>query len=422
MRCRVRPEDTQLLDIIHYDTSRTVMPLPPKFDPLDPAVLRDPYPTYEMLRRRGELARGGPAQWVVSRYSDIAALVNDPRLGSEVPLEYHEFSVGKGATAEFRQRIILDRDPPAHTRLRAMMAKSFSPSLMRRMQERIGQLVDSLLEPALARGAFDAVSDLAFPLPVMVLCELLGVPASDRDLVKPRAIELSKAFSLFLPDSERANVDAAVTWLRQYMHELLVERRERPGTDLLSHMLAVEAEGNSISYEEIVDNSVFLFFAGFETTTNMISNGFSCLLEHPSQLARLRAEPSLVPTAIEEILRYEAPVQVKGRIARQDLEIAGTRVKQGRIVVLLLGSANRDEREFPEPDRFDVGRRPNRHVSFGGGIHRCLGAALARVEGTALFSRLLERSAHLELAAEPVRRSSPSFRGHARVPILIRAA
>jgi cytochrome P450 len=391
--------------------------LPPKFDPLHPDVMRDPYPTYKALRERAELARGGPGQWVVSRYRDVAQLVNDPRLGTEAPAEYHEFSLGRGVAAEFRQRIILDRDPPAHTRLRSLMGQAFAPGLVRALTPKIRELVDDLLCQGLDGRTLDAAANLAFPLPVMVLCELLGIPAPDREFVRKRALELSKAFAFFLPEAERAAANQAVTWFRDYIGSLLQSRREQPGGDLLSRMATAQHGDDRFTSEEIIDNAVFLFFAGFETTSNLISTGCELLLSHPDQWARLRADPSLVPSAVEEFLRYDAPVQVKGRVVRAELEVAGQRIRPGRILMLLLGSANRDPEQFPEPDRLDVARQPNRHVAFGGGIHHCLGAALARIEGAAVFEGLLRRTQQIAPAGAVVRRLSPSFRAHESVPM-----
>jgi cytochrome P450 len=396
--------------------------LPPKFDALDPAVLEDPYPTYAGLRRAGPLCRGGPGQWVVTRYADVAALLHDPGLGHQFPREYHRFSAGDGAAGEFFQRILLDRDPPDHTRLRRLMAAAFSPTLVRRLGDHIGDLVDELLAPALDRHRLDAVRDLASPLPVTVVCELLGIPAADRDLVRPRASDLCKAFGTYTPQSDRAAADAAVVWLRDYVGALLERRRAHPGDDLLSRMLAAVEGGSGLSYEEIVDNAVFLFFAGFETTMSLISTGCAALMRYPSELARLRADPALVPSAVEEFLRYDAPIQSVGRLVRRPREVCGRTIQAGRVLLLLLGSANHDEAQFACPGRLDVGRRPNPHVSFGGGSHFCLGAGLARVEAAVTFERLLRRFASIEPAGPQVRRPGTSLRAYASVPLAVKPA
>ncbi|MER7274932.1 cytochrome P450 [Dactylosporangium sp. NPDC000244] len=394
----------------------------PTFDAADPAVLADPYPRYAELRRAGPLARGGVGQWVVSRHADVAALLRDRRLGTEYPPEYHEFSNGTGPARDFFERIILDRDPPAHTRLRRLMGAAFSPRLVQRMERQIARVTAGLLGPLAERGRFDAVADLAFPLPVTVVCELLGIPAADRDLVRPKAVDLCLGFASVVPAHQRATVDAAVVWLRDYVGSLLDERRRVPREDLLSTLLAAEADGETLTREEIVDNAVFLFFAGFETTVNLIATGCAALLSHPDQWARLRGDRTLVGTAVEEFLRYDAPIQLTARLVREPVDVGGRTIRAGRVLVLLLGSANRDEHRFADPDRLDVGRSPNPHVSFGGGPHHCLGAVLARAEGRVVFEHLLARFAAIEPAGPAVRRRDATFRGLAGVPVAVRAA
>jgi cytochrome P450 len=396
--------------------------LPPRFDPLDPAVLDDPYPTYARLRRHGPLCRGGPGQYFVTRYADVSALLRDPRLGHQFPDTYYEFSLGSGAASSFFRRIILDQDPPEHTRLRRLIGRAFSPSLVRQLGAHIGELVDDLLAPVLARGRMDVVTDLAFALPITVVCELMGVPACDRELVRPHAVAIGRAFSTNLPARERGPADDAVTWLRDYVGALLTARGKAPGNDLLSSMLAAEEGGRRLGREEIVDNAVFVFFAGFETTTNLIANGFVTLLRNPAELDRLRANPLLVPKAVEEFLRYDGPIPGVARLALETIDIGGHTVRKGRVIVLLLGSANHDDRQYVAPERLDIGRDPNPHVAFGGGIHHCLGAALARMEAATAFTRLLQRFKTFELAGELVRTPRTRFRSYASVPVAVMPA
>lgn len=396
--------------------------LAPKYDPRDPAVLDNPYPTYARLREAGRLCRGGPGQWVVTRYADVAALLHDPRLSHQFPAEYRQFSMGEGAASEFFARIILTREPPQHTHLRRLMTPAFSSTLIRRLDAYIESVVDELLQAALDRGSLDAVGDLAFPLPVMVVCELVGIPTGDRDEVRPRALDLSKGFSTHTLESDRAAVNAAVVWLREYVGRLTSERRARPRDDLLSLLVTAGEGADKLSDEDIVDNAVFLFFAGFETTMNLIATGCAALLDHPDALSQLRADPSLMPTAVDEILRYDAPIQNAARLVTEPVNIGGQTIRAGRVLILLLGSANHDERQFVDPERFEIGRKPNPHVSFGGGIHHCLGALLARLEGSVALSRLVQRCAVLEPAGPAVRRPSPGFRAYAAVPMRVTAA
>jgi hypothetical protein len=388
---------------------------PPRFDALDPAVLDDPYPTYAALRAAGPLCRLGPGSWGVTRHADVVALQHDPRLGSEFPPVYHRMSSGDGPAAAFFSRIMLYRDPPEHRRLRRLMGKAFSPAVVRGLRADIVELTDALLDPALDAGRMDVVADLAYPLPVLVVSRLMGIPAQARDDVRRHAINLGRAFSAVVPEPARAAADEAVGWLRGYLGELLAERRARPRDDLLSHLLAAEDDGWTLTHDEIVDNTVFAFFAGFETTVHLITTGFAALLRHPGELARLRAEPGLAPSAVEEFLRYDAPIQAP-------VELAGRTVRAGRVIVLLLGSANHDERVFAGPERLDIARAPNRHVTFGGGAHLCLGAFLARTEGAVVFDRLARRVAGMEAAGPAVRQRDTPFRAFATVPVTLRAA
>jgi cytochrome P450 len=392
--------------------------LPPKFDARDPAVVADPYPTYATLRAAGPLCRMGPASWGVTRYADCARLMRDPRLGSEFPPEYHRMSAGDGPAGTFFGGIVLYRDPPDHTRLRRLMAKAFSPALVRSLRPRIARIVEDLLEPALKTGQFDAVADLAFPLPVMVVCALMGIPPADHERVRPYALDLSKAFAAIVPESDRGAADRAVEWLRGYLGEILTERQARPGDDLLSRMLAAEDGGETLTRAEVVDNAVFAFFAGFETTTNLISTGMAALLANPDQLDLLRARPDLIPGACEEFLRYDAPIQGVARLVHEDIEIGDRTVRKGRVLVLLLGSANHDPEVFADPSRLDVARDPNPHLSFGGGVHFCLGAYLARVEATVALETVLSRFRTLAPGSPATRQAGATLRAYASVPVL----
>jgi cytochrome P450 len=394
-------------------------PLPAKFDSRDPAVLADPYAVYADLRRAGRLARGAAGQWVASHHADVSRLLKDRRLGHEYPSEYHEFSTGPGPANDFLQRIILDQDAPVHTLLRRVMQRSFSPSLVRHLSHYVAEQVDVLMTQAQQRDRFDAVTDLAFPLPVTVVCELIGIPDVDRDAVRPHAVELAKAFALYVPPDERAGAHAAVTWLRDYVSGLVAERAARPSHDLVSNLLAAQREFPDLDREAIVDNVVFLFFAGFETTTNLISTTWSALLAHPDQLRLLRQRPELAATAVEEMLRYDAPIQATARYVKEAVEIDGRTVRAGRILVLLLGAANHDPQRFEQPGRLDITRDPNPHVSFGGGAHHCLGAALAQVEGRAVLDWLAHAAYEPESAGPIVRRPSVTFRAYRSIPVTL---
>lgn len=383
----------------------------------DSEVIDDPYPVYARHRAASPLSRGPAATWIATRHRDVAALLRDRRLSSQFPPDYYRFSAGAGAASAFFARIILYRDPPAHTRLRQLLGQAFRMELVRALEPRIRSLVDELLQPALDSGRLDAVAELALPLPVLVVSELMGIPHADQKAIRPRALALGRGFAAVVPEAARADANEAVDWLRDYLGALLEERRRSPGSDLLSVMLAAEEGDDRLTHDEIVDNAVFSFFAGFETTANLIGTGCAALMQYPDQLARLREDRSLVQPAVEEFLRYDAPIQGVARIARVPVEIGERTIRAGRVLILLLGSANRDERVFSRPDQLDIGRDPNPHVSFGGGIHGCMGQALARIEARIVCQRLLERFGKLVPAGDQIRQGNTSFRGYASVPI-----
>ncbi len=398
-------------------------PLPPRFDASDASALADPYPRYAELRAAGPLARGGAGTWLVTRHADVTALLGDDRLGHELAVEYHEVSLGAGPASEFFRRVIFYRDPPAHTRLRRLMAAEFTPKRVNAMRARIAARVDEFLDGALERGHFDAISDLAYPLSVAVVCELIGIPPADWAELKPRAIDLGRGFNHASSPEEQRATDEAVVWLQEYLDRLLRERGRAPRADLLSNMLAAGSGEGKLAYEEIVDNCVFVLWAGFETVLSAVGSGFAAFLEFPGEFARLRGEPRLVSTAVEEILRFDAPIQGTSRVVRREIVIGGRRLRPGRVLVMLLGSANHDERVFSDPRRLDVARMPNPHVSFGGGVHRCLGNVLARTELAIVLERATQRLAAIEPYGDPVRRTAAMWmRFHASVPVAVTAA
>ena len=402
-----------------YSFMDMVLPrIPPKLDLATVDLLQDPYPTYRSLRDAGPLCRLGPGTWGVTRHADVAALLRDPRLGSEFPTSYHELSVGQGAAASLLGRILLYRDAPAHTRVRRLFGRVFSPSAVRRLQPRIERVARGVVEPVVARGRFDAVSEIALPMPVLVVCELMGIPPDAYDEVQPRAADLGGAFATFVPPQARAAADDAVGWLRSFLTEFLVLRRRKPGDDLLSLLMSVDEDGGRLTEEEVVDNAVFAFFAGFETTVNLLATGLLELASAPRLQQMLRADPGLLPGAVEEFLRFDAPIQGVARLVRGPVELDGRTLRSGRVLVLLLGSANRDERVFDDPDRLALQRTPNPHVSFGGGPHLCMGALLARREAEAVFRIILERT-HQWYLAGPATRRSGWIRRHASIPVQV---
>ncbi|MBZ4497916.1 cytochrome P450 [Dermacoccus sp. Tok2021] len=400
----------------------------PRFGLDDARAMKDPYPVYRELRDYGPVCRGGPGQWVFSRHAEVSALLRDPRLGREFPEDYQAVSVGEGPANDYLRRIIIDRDPPDHTRLRWLLTKSLNPAMVRALREPIAKLVDGLLDRFADEGELDLVSDLAVPVPMMVMSELLDIPAADREAIARWSTSLAQAFAVFIPEDKRREAHESVVHLRNYMSELLTERRRRPGEDLLSRMITAVKDGTDpLSDEEIIDNALFVYYAGFETTTNVIATGSDLLVRQPHTQRQLREDPGAAPTALEEFMRYDAPIHATTRLVTETMEVAGHTIRKGRVVVLLLASANHDERVFADPGRADLTRSPNPHVSFGGGVHHCLGAALARVEGAVVFERLTARFADIEAAGDSVWESSGGgFRfpywAYRSVPVKVRAA
>ncbi|MFF6909617.1 cytochrome P450 [Streptomyces sp. NPDC012389] len=400
----------------------------PRFLLDDARAVRDPYPVYRRLRAYGPVCRGGPGQWVFPRHEEVSALLRDPRLGREFPEEYQAVSVGEGPANDYLRRIVVDRDRPDHTRLRRLLTKSLSPAMIRGLREPIALLVDGLLDQFAEERRFDLVRDLAVPVPMMVMSELLDIPRADRDDIARLSTSLAQAFAVFISEDKRREAHGAVVELREYMAGLVRERRRRPGEDLLSRMLTAVKDGEEpLTDEEIIDNALFVYYAGFETTTNAIATGGDLLVHQPHTQRQLRADPGIVGSALEEFMRYDAPIHATTRLAVEPIEIAGLTVRKGRVVVLLLASANHDERVFHDPARADLTRSPNPHLSFGGGIHHCLGAALARVEGAVVFERLAARFADIESAGEGVwEPSEGGFRfpywAHRSLPVAVRPA
>jgi cytochrome P450 len=398
--------------------------LAPRFDPLDPAVIADPYPAYAAARATAPVSRGGLGTWMVFRYTDVVALLRDPRLGNtRDPGEDGTPLFGSGPSGALSQRIIAGRDGPQHVALRQLLTRFLSAARARAARPRVAELVDPLLARALDGEPLDVVTDLAFPLQALMVCDLLGIPAADRDRIWPTAMELGRTFipyRLPTPDT-MARADEAVALLRGYLGEWFDARARTPRDDLLSTFAGALDGPAGLTRDDLVDNLVFLLFAGFEPTMNMVANGFAALLAHPGEWDRLASDAALVPGAVEEFLRYDAPTQYTMRLVQEPIELGGKGIRPGRLLLLVLGSANRDPEHFADPERLDIGRHPNPHLSFGGGGHHCTGAALARVEGEAIFGRLRERFAGLEPAGPAVRLDHPNFRAHRSLPVRLRA-
>jgi hypothetical protein len=389
---------------------------PVAFNPFLPEVIENPYPTYHRLRQEDPVHLSPLGIWALSRYDDAAMLLRDPRFGRRGFQQILESRFGRQGLGQS----MLFQDPPDHTRLRTLVNKAFTPRVIDGMRGQIQQIVDRLLDQVKPAGRMDVVADLAYPLPVIVICEMVGVPADDRDQFRDWSYAIARSLdAIALPNPEiveRAN--QAQDALTAYFARLIEARRQAPRPDLLSALIAAEEAGDRLTTQELFATGILLFIAGHETTVNLIGNGTLALLRHPDQMKRLQAEPGLIASAVEELLRYDSPVQRTGRLLYEDVTLGGKTVPKGSIAVALIGAANRDPAHFPDPDRLDITRSDNRHLAFGWGIHFCLGAPLARLEGQIAIGTLLRRFPRLALAADRVEwRETSTLRGLRALPV-----
>jgi cytochrome P450 len=312
---------------------------------------------------------------------------------------------------------MMENEPPDHTRLRSLVAKAFARGHVERLRPRVQELADELLDRVSGSAEFDLIDDVAEPLPVAVIAELLGIPEADRHYLRPWSQAIVKMYEYGrTPATEDAAIDASNEFA-DYMRRLARQRRAEPRDDLVSHLATAEERGQTLSEDEVVASAILLLNAGHEASVNAFGNGIVTLLEHREQEARLRADDELVPTALEEMIRFDAPLQLFERTATEDMQVGEITVRAGQKVAALLGSANRDPAAFEDPDEFRVDRHPNHHIGFGAGLHHCLGAPMARMELQISLRTLLRRCPRLELAAEPVRRPTFVLRGYASVPL-----
>jgi cytochrome P450 len=401
----------------------------------DPAVRADPYPAYRRLRETAPVSRGPAGIWVLARHADCSRLLRDPRFGHAEPsdmIQHPLFStrrqVGSIPLVDENGVPVLSfliRNPPDHTRMRKLVSKAFTPRMVARLAPRIEEVVDDLLDRALTAerehgdGGVDLIAALAYPLPVTIISELLGVPADDHHRFQEWSHAMARGLDpdFLLPPEVRERQMAARAEFAEYFRDLANRRRSDPGDDLLSGLVEVEERGDTLTEQELIVTCILLLIAGHETTVNLIGNGTLALLRNPDALAEFRANPLVAPNAIEELLRYDSPVQLTTRMALTDAEVDGQPVARGEVALALIGAANRDPDTYADPDRLDLHRETTRHLAFGQGIHFCLGAPLARLEGQIALTRLLERAPGLRLAGEPVWKENVVLRGLERLPV-----
>jgi cytochrome P450 len=386
-----------------------------QFDPTAPAFIADPYPTFHRLREKGPVHKSPLGFWVITRYDDVVSVLREPRMGKEGIQKLVEKRTGEPAA----DLSMLTRDPPDHTRLRGLVAKAFTPRVVEALRPRVAAMIEDLLDRMEDRGKTDLMQDLAYPLPITVICELIGVPVEYRDTFKEWSMDVGRGLdAIFLRPELAARAGAARKALADFFRALIAERRKAPHNDLLSTLIAAEEAGDKLSESELLATCTLLLIAGHETTVNLIGNGTLAMMRNPSEFARLREDPALAASATEELLRYDSPVQRTARICQEDVRLGGQIVPAGEVMMLFFGAANRDPARFPDPDRLDLGRTDNRHVAFGQGIHFCLGAPLARLEGQIAFAALARRLPKLALATEaPEFRPAFTLRGLTELPL-----
>jgi cytochrome P450 len=388
------------------------------YNPFLPEVRADPYPTYHALREADPVHRSPfMAMWILTRYEDVALVLRDPRFLAD-RTQWDGFQELEGVDPT---RSLLSLDPPDHTRLRTLVSKAFTPRMVERLRPQARAIVDGALAAAAQRGGMELIEDLAYPLPVAVIAGMLGVPKEDWPRFRAWSQVLVAGLDpLSIQEADRiAQFTVAQNAIYDYLGAVVAERRRRPADDLISALIAVEERGDALNERELIVMLVLLLVAGHETTVNLIGNGMHALLRNPDQLALLRERPALLDVAVEELLRWDSPVQLTARVVGEDLDLGGRALRRGELVMTLLGAANRDPAQFPDPDRLDLARAPNQHFSFGRGIHFCLGAPLARLEGRVAIGELVRRFPDLRLAGEPERGETITLRGLRRLPLAV---
>jgi len=394
---------------------------------LDPSVVVDPYPLYCRLQTDDPVHWDHYLRaWVVSRYTDVLTVLQrcsaqrQPSPEQLTALGLSELN----PVAQVLVRQMLFLDPPAHTRVRTLAAAAFTPARVAALRAHIQEITDGLIDAVLPAGRMDVIADLADALPATVTAELMGVPVEDREQLKTWSKDFSEMLGNFQHNPGRATLMlSTVDDMTSYFKAQIREQRSTPREGVLHALMTAEVDGDRLSEEEVIANAIITMTGGQETTTNLIGNGLLSLLRHPDELERLRADLSLLPSAVEELLRYESPIQYTARLASADLELGGTVVRKRQAIIAVLGAANRDPERFADPDRLDLSRQDNRHLAFGWAAHFCFGAPLARVEAQVALATLLRRLKHLALDPVPlVWRRNAGFRGLETLPVSFEAA
>lgn len=387
-------------------SSNTSAPALSLYHLLDPEVLANPYPLYRRLREEAPVHWDPYLHtWVVTRYEDVVTVLHRFSANrTPSPEQLTAIGMGElGPIAQMMTRQMLFMDAPAHTRLRSLASMAFTPARVEALRNHIRSILDRLLEPLLRRGRMDVINDLAAPLPAIVTAEMLGVPTSDCDQLKAWSADFAEVLGNFQHNPDRAaRTLKCVEEMTNYFREAIREQREHPCEGLINSFISAEIDGDRLTDEEIIANCIVTMVGGQETTTNLIGNGVLSLVRNPEQMQRLRDDIALVPSAVEELLRYESPSQQTARICPEDTEMGGKLIRKGQAVIAVMAAGNRDPERFNDPDALDLTRPDNRHLAFGWASHFCFGAALARIEGQLTFEALARRTANLALADRPI--------------------
>lgn len=394
---------------------------------LDPEVLANPYPLFRRLREEDPIHWDAFLHtWVVTRYAEVLEVLHTfSAARTHTPERLNAAGLSEmGPIAQLMVKLMLFMDPPTHTRLRSLASHAFSPARVAVLRTHIREIVTRLIDNVQAQGRIDIIADLAEPLPAIVTAEMLGVPSEDRGRLKAWSTDFAEMLGNFQHNPEHVpRMLRTVQEMTSYFRDTIRDQQDHPREGLVNSLMSAEVEGDRLTEEEVVATCIVTMVGGLETTTNLIGNGVLTLLRNPDELERLRADPTLIPSAVEEMLRYESPSQHTGRVAPNDVELGGRVIRKGQAVMAVMAAANRDPGRFPDPDRFDISRKDNRHLAFGYAAHFCFGAALARVEGQEAFEAIVRRLP--DLALEPgalVWRNNLGLRGLVALPVRFRAS
>ncbi|HEV7684730.1 MAG TPA: cytochrome P450 [Pyrinomonadaceae bacterium] len=392
--------------LLNKQLMTTHKPILSLFQLLDPAVLANPYPLYERLRTEAPVHWDPYLHaWVVTRYADVITVLHHFSANrTPTPEQFAAMGLAElGPLAQVMVKQMLFMDAPDHTRLRGLASTAFTPARVEALRSHIKEILNNLLEPLLQAGRMDVIADLAAPLPAIVTAEMMGLPTSDAYQLKDWSADFAEVLGNFQHNPDRSSRTLkCVEEMTSYFRDAVQQLRSEPREGLINALLTAEIDGDRLTEEEIIANCIVTMVGGQETTTNLIGNGVLTLLRHPDQLERLKNNLSLVPSAVEELLRYESPSQHTARICREDTELGGQLIRKGQAVIAVMAAGNRDPERFPDPDRLDLGRTDNRHLAFGWASHFCFGAPLARIEGQLVFEALMRRTTNMAITTSPV--------------------